>query len=232
LKPPELHEEVWKGELGYWDIKENQALELTTETKAGLPGEKKLKKFKAVKRVKKKKRASTKDKETIKALASPPGGRSWEEADVPQTKREKTRQPPAHAAAHTRHNTPHKTHTNNLAKAKADVCYRLLATEPDVLGALSRANRPASLKDVSLKTKEKEAPGRDDRAMSTIDLPLPSSTKKKDKSKYITTLASEVRVTLASCPAGVCDRACVVGCAVVRVSSQKSGLNAGGIGSG
>ena len=106
LKPPELHEEVWKGELGYWDIKENQALELTTETKAGLPGEKKLKKFKAVKRVKKKKRASTKDKETIKALPSPPGGRSWEEADVPQTKREKTRQPPAHRR--TRHNTPHK----------------------------------------------------------------------------------------------------------------------------
>ena len=96
--------------------------------------------------------------------------------------------------------------------AKADVCNRLLATEPDVLGALSRANRPASLKDVSLKTKEKEAPGRDDRAMSTIDLPPPSSTKKKDKSKYITTLASEVRLTLASCPAGLCDHACVRWC--------------------
>jgi hypothetical protein len=120
LKPPELHEEVWKGELGYWDIKENQALELTTKT--GSPGEKK-QKSKAVKRVKKKKRASTKDKNTIKALASPPGGRSWEEADVPRTKREKTRQPPAHR--HTRHDT-HTTHTTTRAPklTSAAGCWR------------------------------------------------------------------------------------------------------------
>jgi hypothetical protein len=114
LKPPELHEEVWKGELGYWDIKENQALELTTETKTGSQGEKK-QKSKAVKRVKKKKRASTKDKDTIKALASPPGGRSWEEADVPRTKREKTRQPPAH----TTHDMTHTRRTQHTRQQHA-----------------------------------------------------------------------------------------------------------------
>lgn len=85
VKPPELHEDIWKYEVAYWNVTEED------------PKEKKKKARGTVKRKKKKKAGShIKDPrkpdgsmEPLLRLSMP--GRSWEDADVLRGPDEKAR---------------------------------------------------------------------------------------------------------------------------------------------
>jgi hypothetical protein len=104
LKPPELHEEIWKAEVSYWSMEEVK--------------EDKKKRFKTIKRMKKKKSpSSSKDKETLEAMLAPPSLRRWEDTDlVPHTNEEKQRFHTSPRFYHTDHVclTPNTHHTMML----------------------------------------------------------------------------------------------------------------------